>query len=173
MIGQYKIRHPHISSIADAGEVLMGRFGRELFTVANILFLVFIMASHLLTFTVALNTITHHATCSLVFGIVGMIISLILSLPRTLKKVSWLSIICKSVELFPIPSVNAIFSFREYPQCRSRHDDCRRCSAQGNGGRSHHKAQSCHRVHIRRQHRFLILWVTGFSRGRYSHANKI
>ncbi|KAJ5156135.1 hypothetical protein N7492_008938 [Penicillium capsulatum] len=93
VIGQYKIRHPHISSIADAGEVLMGRFGRELFTFANILFLVFIMASHLLTFTVAMNTITRHATCSLVFGIVGMIISLILSLPRTLKKVSWLSMI--------------------------------------------------------------------------------
>lgn len=157
VIGQYKIRHPHISSIADAGEVLMGRFGRELFTVANILFLVFIMASHLLTFTVALNTITRHATCSLVFGIVGMIISLILSLPRTLKKVSWLSMICECAEPFQRSNANDVSSFWEHPQCCPHHDDRCRYSAQGDGGRSNHKAKSRHRVYIRGQHRILIL----------------
>ncbi|KAJ5397455.1 Amino acid transporter transmembrane [Penicillium cosmopolitanum] len=93
LIGKFKERHPHISSMADAGEVLMGRFGYELFGTAQLLFLVFIMASHILTFTVALNTITNHATCSIVFGIVGMIISCILSLPRTLEKVSWFSLV--------------------------------------------------------------------------------
>lgn len=95
LIGKFKERHPHISSMADAGEVLMGRFGYELFGTAQLLFLVFIMASHILTFTVALNTITNHATCSIVFGIVGMIISCILSLPRTLEKVSWFSLVCE------------------------------------------------------------------------------
>lgn len=30
VIGQFKWQYPHISSMADAGEVLMGRFGREL-----------------------------------------------------------------------------------------------------------------------------------------------
>lgn len=128
VIGQYKMRHPHISSIADAGEVLMGPFGRELFTAANILFLVFIMASHLLTFTVALNTITRHATCSIVFGVVGMILSLILSLPRTLKKVSWLSMICKLATPCPLLVRELIFtsvSFRKYHQCCHGHYDCR------------------------------------------------
>lgn len=95
VIGQYKWRHPHISSMADAGEVLMGRFGRELFGTGQLLFLIFLMASHILTFTVALNSITGHATCSIVFGIVGLILSLILSLPRTLEKMSWLSLVCK------------------------------------------------------------------------------
>ncbi|KAJ5368429.1 Amino acid transporter transmembrane [Penicillium cataractarum] len=93
VIGQFKWRYPHISSMADAGEILMGRFGRELFGTAQLLFLVFIMASHILTFTVALNTITGHATCSIVFGVVGMIISIFLSLPRKLAQVSWLSLI--------------------------------------------------------------------------------
>ncbi|KAJ5112357.1 Amino acid transporter transmembrane [Penicillium argentinense] len=93
LIGKFKSRHPHISSMADAGEVLMGRFGYGLFGTAQLLFLVFIMASHILTFTVALNAITKHATCSIVFGVVALILSLICSLPRTLEKVSWLSLV--------------------------------------------------------------------------------
>lgn len=95
VIGQFKLRHPHISSMADAGEVLMGPFGRELFGTGQLLFLIFLMASHILTFTVALNTITGYGTCSIVFGVVGLILSLILALPRTLEKMSWLSLVCK------------------------------------------------------------------------------
>lgn len=100
LISQFKQRHPHISSMADAGEVLMGRFGRELLGTAQLLFLIFIMASHILTFTVAFNVITKHGTCTMVFGVVGMIISCFLSLPRTLAKVSWLSLVCEYVIIF-------------------------------------------------------------------------
>ncbi|KAL5361719.1 transmembrane amino acid transporter protein-domain-containing protein [Aspergillus floccosus] len=93
VIGQMKWRYPQISNMADAGEVLAGKVGREVLGVAQMLFLVFIMASHLLTFTIAMNTITGHGTCSIVFGVVGMILSFILSLPRTLVKMSWLSMV--------------------------------------------------------------------------------
>ncbi|EIT80970.1 hypothetical protein AO1008_09907 [Aspergillus oryzae 100-8] len=92
VIGQFKWRYPHISSMADAGEMLMGPLGRELLFVGQMLFLVFLMASHILTFTVAMNTLTNHGTCSIVFGIVGLIVSLLMSLPRTLAKMSWLSL---------------------------------------------------------------------------------
>lgn len=93
VIGQFKWKYPHISNMADAGEVLMGKFGRELLGIGQMLFLVFIMASHILTFTVAMNSITSHGTCSIVFGIVGTVISFICSLPRTLEKMSWLSLV--------------------------------------------------------------------------------
>ncbi|EAU32180.1 conserved hypothetical protein [Aspergillus terreus NIH2624] len=93
-IGQFRWRYPHIQNMADAGEVLMGRFGRELFGIGQLLLVVFIMASHLLTFTVAMNTITDHGTCSIVFGVVGMVISYILCIPRTSANVSYLSIAC-------------------------------------------------------------------------------
>lgn len=93
VIGQFKWRYPHISNMADAGEVLGGKFGRELLGIGQMLFLVFIMASHLLTFIIAMNKITNHGTCSIVFGVVGMIVSFILSLPRTLAKMSWLSLV--------------------------------------------------------------------------------
>ncbi|KAA8642301.1 hypothetical protein EYZ11_010377 [Aspergillus tanneri] len=93
VIGQFKWKYPHISNMADAGEVLAGRWGRELLGIGQMLFLVFIMASHLLTFTIAMNKLTDHGTCSIVFGVVGMIVSFILSLPRTLAKMSWLSLV--------------------------------------------------------------------------------
>lgn len=53
------------------------------------------MGSHILTFSIAMNVITGHATCTIVWGVVGSVILWILTLPRTLKKVSYLSIICK------------------------------------------------------------------------------
>ncbi|EAW15188.1 neutral amino acid permease [Aspergillus clavatus NRRL 1] len=93
VIGQFKWRYPHVTNMADAGEVLMGRVGREIMGTGQILFLIFVMASHLLTFTIAMNKITDHGTCSIVFGVVGMVASFILSLPRTLAKMSWLSIV--------------------------------------------------------------------------------
>lgn len=95
VIGQFKFRYPQVSSISDAGEILLGPFGRELFFAGHILYIVFIMASHILMFTVALNTITGHGTCSLVFGIVGFVLSFVLSIPRTLQKMTWLSLACK------------------------------------------------------------------------------
>lgn len=99
VIGQFKLRYPHVHSMADAGEVLFGklgmaRFGREFMGGAQLLFLVFIMGSHILTFTVMMNTLTDHGTCSIVFGVVGLVISLIFALPRTLRKVSWFSFAC-------------------------------------------------------------------------------
>ncbi|KAJ5999667.1 hypothetical protein N7481_000076 [Penicillium waksmanii] len=95
-LGQFKLHYPQVHSMGDAGEILFGkiglpRFGREFLGTAQLLFLVFIMGSHILTFTVMMNTITEHATCSIVFGVVGMIISFIFAVPRTLRKVSWFS----------------------------------------------------------------------------------
>ncbi|KAE8308585.1 Transmembrane amino acid transporter protein [Aspergillus parasiticus SU-1] len=93
VIGQFKWKYPHISNMADAGEVLAGKFGRELLGITQTLFLVFIMASHILTFVIAMNTLTEHGTCSIVFGVVGTVVSFVLSLPRTLAKMSWLSLV--------------------------------------------------------------------------------
>ena len=78
--------------MADAGEVMLGAFGREFFGAAQMLFLVFAMGSHILTFSIMMNTVTNHGTCSIVFGVVGMVVSLVCCLPRTLHKVSYLSI---------------------------------------------------------------------------------
>jgi hypothetical protein len=80
--------------MADAGEILLGRFGREFLDFGQLALLIFMMASHLLTFSVTLNTITRHGTCTIVFGVVGLIVSFIGALPRTLGKVYYMSIAC-------------------------------------------------------------------------------
>ncbi|KAK4864675.1 hypothetical protein LT330_009670 [Penicillium expansum] len=96
VIGQFKLRYPQVHSMGDAGEVMfhpigLARFGREFLGSAQLLFLIFVMGSHILTFSVMMDTITDHGTCSIVFGIVGLVVSFIFALPRTLRKVSWFS----------------------------------------------------------------------------------
>ena len=78
--------------MADAGEVMAGPIGREVFGAAQILFLIFVMGSHILTFSIMMNTVTSHGTCTIVFGVVGLIVCLIFTMPRTLHKVSYMSI---------------------------------------------------------------------------------
>ncbi|PYH88306.1 amino acid transporter [Aspergillus ellipticus CBS 707.79] len=92
VIWQFKMRYPHIHSMGDAGEVLMGRFGRDLLGTGQLLFLVFVMASHVLTFTVQMNVLTDHGTCTIVFGVVSLVVSCVGALPRTMGKVYWMSI---------------------------------------------------------------------------------
>ncbi|PWY68005.1 neutral amino acid permease [Aspergillus sclerotioniger CBS 115572] len=90
-IGLFRERYPHIQNLADAGEILMGPFGRELFGLGQFLFCIFVMGSHILTFRVMMNTITDHATCSIVFSVIGMVICIVLSIPRTMKGMTFIS----------------------------------------------------------------------------------
>ncbi|KAJ6150932.1 hypothetical protein N7470_007526 [Penicillium chermesinum] len=91
VIGQFHRRYPHIQNLADAGDVLMGAFGRELFGIGQLLFSIFIMGSHILTFSVMMNTITEHGTCTMVFTTVGFVICMVCSLPRTMKNMTYIS----------------------------------------------------------------------------------
>ncbi|KAK1148492.1 hypothetical protein N8T08_009497 [Aspergillus melleus] len=91
-IGQFKLRHPAIHSMGDAGELLMGRAGREIFGLGQLLLLIFLMASNILTFNILMNVLTDHGTCTLVFGVVGLVICFLGALPRTMDKVYWMSV---------------------------------------------------------------------------------
>lgn len=96
-IGQFKLRHPHIHSMGDAGELLMGRVGREVLGIGQLLLLIFLMASNILTFNILMNVLTDHGTCTLVFGVVGLVICFLGALPRTMEKVYWMSVICEYI----------------------------------------------------------------------------
>lgn len=89
---QFKMRYPHVHNIADVGELIAGPIGREFGGFFQTVYLIFIMGSHLLTWTIALNTITDHGTCTIVWSVVGLVLQAVLTLPRTLKNVSYLSI---------------------------------------------------------------------------------
>ncbi|KAA8652838.1 putative amino acid transporter [Aspergillus tanneri] len=109
VIGQFKLRYPQVHSMGDAGELLLGRIGREIFGIGQLLFLIFLMASHILTFTVLFNTITNHGTCTIVFGVIGLIVSFIGALPRTVGKVYIMSIVsCTSILVATVTTMIAI-----------------------------------------------------------------
>lgn len=60
--------------MAEVGEVLAGPWGREILGVAQTILLVFIMGSHILTFSIAFNAITGHATCTIVLSVIALVV---------------------------------------------------------------------------------------------------
>lgn len=93
VLGQFKLRYPHVHSFAEAGGIVGGRIGYEIFAGGQLLFLVFVMGAHILSFSIMMNVLTEHAACTMWFTIAGFGISLICTLPRTMKAMSHLSYI--------------------------------------------------------------------------------
>lgn len=100
-LSQFKAAYPSINSFADAGYLTCGRFGQWMGQILQQLVLVFVMAAHVLTFSVMMNVLTDHATCTTIFMVMGTIVSLILTIPRTLKAQSYISIFCKPIPHAP------------------------------------------------------------------------
>lgn len=101
-IFQFKMAHPHVANFADAGEVLFGAFGREFFGAALVILLIFAASSHILTFSIALNIISEHTTCTIVWAVVALVVFFCFSIPRTMKRVSYFSIagMCSNAWIF-------------------------------------------------------------------------
>lgn len=93
VVGQVKLRYPHISHYADAGRMLMGRFGYELVGIMFALELLLLVGSHTLTGAIAFGNITDNGVCSIVFGVVSAIILLILAIPPSFAEVAILGYI--------------------------------------------------------------------------------
>lgn len=91
VLGQFKMRYPQLHNMSDAGELIAGQTGRWVMEVAQILFLIFLMASHVLTFTVAMNVLTDHGTCTIVFSVVSLVVCFVANIPRTMNKVYWMA----------------------------------------------------------------------------------
>ena len=92
VLWQFKMRYPHVVNMADVGQILFGRIGYELFGAAQVILLIFSAGSHILTWTIAFNVLTGHATCTIVWAVVALMIFFICTLPRKLEHVSYLSI---------------------------------------------------------------------------------
>ena len=100
VLGQFKQRYPQVHSFADAGEILFrplgwGVFGREFFGAAQVLFWIFTMGSHILTWTIMFATLTDGSVCAIAWSVVGLVLFFLCDLPRTLKNLSWFSIACR------------------------------------------------------------------------------
>ena len=84
IVGQVKLKHPHIQHYADAVGLMWGKFGYELTSVMFVLFLVLITGSHVLTGTIAwIRIVDKPNLCALVWGVISAILLYCLALPPT------------------------------------------------------------------------------------------
>ncbi|EJT74603.1 aromatic and neutral aliphatic amino acid permease [Gaeumannomyces tritici R3-111a-1] len=96
VLAEFRAAYPYVQNFGDALEVIgksigMGPLFQEVFGWAQVTFQVFVMASHLLTWTICLNTLTDSSTCTIVWAVVGLGVFAVLNFPRTLKHTAWMS----------------------------------------------------------------------------------
>ncbi|WVQ67233.1 uncharacterized protein L199_005428 [Kwoniella botswanensis] len=90
VVGTFKLNHPEVYTVADVGYMLFGFWGREILGFAFWLQIVAVTGASFLSMSVAFNTITEHATCTVVWAIVAMVIIGALASIQTLSRISWL-----------------------------------------------------------------------------------
>jgi hypothetical protein len=92
---KFIMKNPQVRDICDIGYLLFGKSNAAYVGTAIMLLLnnVMLCGFHVLTGTKILNTMSDHSRCSVVFAVIVTIISIVLSLPRTLNHVSLMSIV--------------------------------------------------------------------------------
>ncbi|POS68883.1 transmembrane amino acid transporter [Diaporthe helianthi] len=91
VVGVFKLRHPEVYGVDDAGFLMFGRIGREVFGAAFCLYWTFIAGSGMLGTSIGLNAVSAHGTCTAVFVVVAAIVGFSFASIRTLGKISWLA----------------------------------------------------------------------------------
>ncbi|KAF2475550.1 amino acid transporter [Lindgomyces ingoldianus] len=90
---KYIMKYPQIKDICDFGYYAFGRnrfayeFSGFMLLANNILLIGF----HILTGAKVLNTLSDHSLCTVVFSVIATLMGIVLSLPRTLRHVSFMS----------------------------------------------------------------------------------
>jgi hypothetical protein len=92
---RYIMKHPHIRDICDFGYEIFGKtrlayeFSGFMLLANNIMLIGF----HILTGAKVINTLSDHSQCTVVFSVIVTLMGIVLSLPRTLKHVSFMSML--------------------------------------------------------------------------------
>lgn len=93
IIGQVKVKFPHISNYPEAGRQMFGRWGYEILYLMLCLELLLSAGSHCLTGTIAFTNITGSNICAVVFGVVSAIILLLFAIPPSFSEMAILGYI--------------------------------------------------------------------------------
>ncbi|XWX01664.1 hypothetical protein V2A60_009692 [Cordyceps javanica] len=93
LLVQFKLRHPEVHTMADAGFIMFGPVGRELMAFGTFAFAIFGTGGQLLAGQIALATLSNSKLCNLVYTALFTVAALFLSLPRTFHGLGYLSIL--------------------------------------------------------------------------------
>ncbi|KAH7082868.1 transmembrane amino acid transporter protein-domain-containing protein [Paraphoma chrysanthemicola] len=91
---QYWRKYPYMLNIVDYGRVLGGPWVEGIFAVGFLINMALISASAVVTLTIGLNTVSDHATCTVVFTMVAAIAMWAMCVPHSMRFVSWASWPC-------------------------------------------------------------------------------
>ncbi|KAJ9302420.1 hypothetical protein DTO217A2_7413 [Paecilomyces variotii] len=86
MIGVFKLLHPTVYSIDDAGGLMFGHIGRVMLGFSFCL-----SGSGILGISIGLNAVSTHGTCTAVYVAIATAVSFVLGSIRTLGRISWLA----------------------------------------------------------------------------------
>jgi len=92
LLHEFWKEHQYIRNYDDAGEIVFGRVGKEVLLWCQIALLIFFNASVIEPAADALYVLGNQKTCYVIFSVVVTVFGILISIPRTLRGVSYLSI---------------------------------------------------------------------------------
>ncbi|KAF5520837.1 N amino acid transport system protein [Colletotrichum aenigma] len=93
IVAVFKVNHRSVYGVDDAGQLMFGRIGKELFAVAFMGQYVMTAGSAMLSLSISLNALSDHGACTAVFFAVAFVLISILASIRTLGRITWLAIV--------------------------------------------------------------------------------
>ncbi|KAF8222254.1 transmembrane amino acid transporter [Tricholoma matsutake] len=89
----FKLNHPGVHNMGDAGFILGGPIAREVLSLGTIIFAICGTGSELLSGQQALSALSNNSLCGIYLLLIFAVATLLVALPRTLDRLSWLGLL--------------------------------------------------------------------------------
>ncbi|KAI0651691.1 transmembrane amino acid transporter protein-domain-containing protein [Trametes meyenii] len=89
----FKLNHPEVHNMGDAGYIIFGPIGREVLSGGTIIFAIFAIGSEILSGQLALSVLSNNGLCATALLAIFAVATFLLSLPRTLGGLNWLGLL--------------------------------------------------------------------------------
>ncbi|KAI0724390.1 amino acid transporter [Cerioporus squamosus] len=93
----FKLNHPEVHNMGDAGYIIFGPIGREVLSAGTIIFAIFGTGSEILSGQQALSTLSNSGLCATILLVIFSVATFFIALPRTLGRLSWLGLFSASL----------------------------------------------------------------------------
>ncbi|KAI0746622.1 amino acid transporter [Daedaleopsis nitida] len=93
LLVDFKLNHPEVHNMGDAGFIVFGPIGREILSIGSIIFAIFATGALILSGQQALSVLSDNGLCAMVLLAIFSVVTFCLSLPRTLTRFSWLGVV--------------------------------------------------------------------------------
>ncbi|KAI9716843.1 MAG: hypothetical protein M1828_007504 [Chrysothrix sp. TS-e1954] len=92
LLVRFKLNHPEVHSMGDAGYILLGWPGRELLSFGTFAFAILASGSQLVAGAAALSSLSESKLCTMLYTGIFTAATVVVSFPRTFDRLAWISI---------------------------------------------------------------------------------